>query len=48
MIRDLEILLLKVLDEASREFLTEAVRCYHSGAYRAGLIQSPTGKVIPP
>lgn len=37
MIRDLETLRLTVLDEASREFITEALRCYNAGAFRAAV-----------
>lgn len=40
MIRDLEELLLRVVDASSREFMTEAVRSYYAGAYRAAVVMA--------
>jgi hypothetical protein len=38
MIRDLEELLLRINDAPSREYMGEAVRCYHAGCYRAAVV----------
>jgi hypothetical protein len=38
MIRDIEVSLLSITDPAAREYMTEAVRCYHAGAYRAAVV----------
>jgi hypothetical protein len=38
MIRDLEVLLLSITDATAREYMMEAVRCYHAGAYRAAVV----------
>jgi hypothetical protein len=40
MLRDLEELLLQVQDDAGREQMREAVRCYHAGAYRASEVMA--------
>lgn len=40
MLRDLEEVLLTITDSASREFMREAVRCYHAGAYRAAVVMA--------
>jgi hypothetical protein len=40
MLRDLEEILLRIGDPASLEFMREAVRCYHAGAYRAAVVMA--------
>ena len=40
MIRDLEELLLTVLNDDSRAYVHEAVKCYNAGAYRAAVVLS--------
>lgn len=38
MVRDLEELRLRVLDERSRQYVSEAIQCYGAGAYRAAVV----------
>src|SRR5262245_34472928 len=40
MLRDLEEVLLSIPDPESRNFMREAVRCYHTGAYRAAVVMA--------
>ena len=39
-LRDLEETLLTIQDRSSREYMREAVRCYHAGAYRAAVVMA--------
>tara|TARA_R110002072_G_scaffold30353_3_gene94847 strand:- start:301 stop:1713 length:1413 start_codon:yes stop_codon:yes gene_type:complete len=38
MLRDLEELLLRIKDAGARDYMREAIRCYHGGAYRAAVV----------